>query len=689
MRKGHGGLSFIKRTFYVLVVVTMVGGASLPAYAATTSDTTSGTGASCSPVAPAPTGISKPTGSAADTYHYNSCTGLYENEHFTWSPATKQYSPIVPLTYTCDQATGEWHTSEWFYVASTGNYEQRDVVVANPPAGSVSGTCEAPPAPPEGTASTGSSGSGAGTQTTGTSPTQNTGNNSTSTDNNASTTQSDTNSVSLNNQIGSTATSGSISADGNTEVGNAKSGDASATTNIINSVNTTSDLSGGQVATFTKNIYGDVNGNIIIDPNQLQPSNTSLNNTSNVNLSSQSSGQINNNVNLSANSGDVNVSRNTEAGNATSGSASAMANVVNMLNSYISANKSFVGTINIYGNLHGNILMPPKFIDNLIATGAPHTTVTINSTDGKLSDQTVTNITNQVNSSAKSGEASSSQNTQSGTVASGSATTKVEVYNLTGHNIVGSNSLLVFVNVMGKWVGVILDAPAGTTSAMYGGNITSNNTNNSNVSATNNNSINNNITVSATSGDVNTSQNTSVGNAKSGDAKTAVSIANLSDDTLNLTGWFGILFINVYGNWYGNFGVVPQAVPAPSGKHQTTSSPPHKPAIFHFVPAIAKANAGSQVNFGGYTGAGKNTSQTGFKAISSKPKTGYASAVLAASVDTANPLGSDVSIKSAKKNSKDANPTGNYIISGAIMGLGLGLLGFERVLSRRAAEKDS
>lgn len=550
-------------------------------------------GPQCNPVTPASTGTTKPTGSAAGTYTYNQCTGLYQNAHYIYNPATQTYSPIVPLVYACNKSTWTWQTTEWVYIASENQYVQQTVDVANPPAGSTNGTCTPPPAPtPDQTTqaispTTQSSGSGgaaiSGTNTNNANINNNTG-------------------VSLTNNINSNATSGNVNANQNTSAGNATSGNALASATIINSVNTSSNLT-AQPVTFTENIDGNVNGDITIDPNQLQPSSVNLQNSNDVNVNTKTSGVINNNVNLSANSGNVNTSENTKVGDATSGSAQAMANVVNMLNSYISAGQSFIGTININGNLNGNILMPPTFLNSLAASGAPHTTVNLGNTNStNINASNATQIINNINSNAKSGSVDQSENTTAGNATSGNASTSVVIYNLTGNQIIGSNGLLVFINVMGTWVGVIVNAPVGSHSALLGsGSITGNNNNTTNFSSSTNNSINNNITLAATSGNVSQNRNTEAGNATSGNASTSANVANLASDTIDFSGWFGILFINVFGNWHGNFGAMPTVMAAVTDNTGPSSSNGaanyNKTPVFSFQPkTTATTNLESATN---------------------------------------------------------------------------------------------
>lgn len=558
-----------KRIFLGLAILLMV--ISFPGPAMMASVSAADPGSRCNPVQPPESGTTKPTGAWAGTFTYNQCTGLWVSQYYTYNPATRQYSYNLPLTYTCDTSTWTWQTTQYEYIASHADYEPQIITTSNPPAGSYSGSCQAPaPQPSLAATPVSTNNSGDSTATVGSSNADN---------------LDDSNSVELNNGLTSTATSGHVTVQQDTQAGDATSGDANASATIINSVNTTN---GGQLVNFTKNINGNVTGDIIIDPNQLQPADTSLNNTNDVTINTKNSGTINNNLQLNAVSGDVNASQNTEVGNATSGNAAAMADVVNMLNTYVGAGQSFIGTINIYGNLHGNILMPPEFLTSLQNSGAPHTTVSIGTNNtADINNQEATNITNQIESQAKSGSVTMSANTESGNAASGSATTNVEVYNLTGDKIIGANSLLVFVNVMGRWVGLIVGAPAGASSANYG-NYTATADNDFTLGNDTKNTINNNISVSATSGNVASTQNTKAGNATSGDATTAVSLANFSNDSINLTGWFGILFINVFGGWYGNFGAIPATTNTTSG----TDSQPNtaQPPVFKFVP-LASSNS--------------------------------------------------------------------------------------------------
>jgi hypothetical protein len=338
-------------------------------------------------------------------------------------------------------------------------------------------------------------------------------------------------------------------------------------------------------------------------------------NTNTQNLSNTTG--VTNNATLNSTSGNATVANNTTAGSATSGNASAVGNIVNMINSAIAAGSSFIGTINIYGNLNGDILVSPGFVPSLIAANNTSNTVTANA---NLSD--TQNITNNVKLGATTGTATVAGNTNAGSAATGSAKTNLVLLNLTGHQVVAKDSLLVFVNVLGTWVGLIVDAAPGSTSAALGDGVTNNTTNTTaNLNATNNATITNNLTLNAASGNATVAHNTNAGNATTGNASASANILNISQSNFGLSGWFGILFINVFGSWLGSFGV-----DTPNGNPpQVVSTSPNAPATS--VTAAAQPNQAVQFiahQFGGGThhpllGLSGNSGGTGTPTASATP----------------------------------------------------------------------
>lgn len=636
-----------------------------PTTPSNTSDSTSQTTGSC----PAVDGTTAPTGSSAPTFKFDPNTCLWQNEYYSWSPVTKQYTPITPLVYTYDQTSGRWDSSQWQYNAAAGVYQQVDFSVITPPEGAI--TVGGPtPVTPDSTAPSPNSGGDPSTS-------------SGSSNNNV--TLNNLNNIGINNLINSLASSGSSGVINNTTAGSAVTGTVTAISNVINTIQSTTPLLGPNTAAFDSNIYGNIQGNLIIDPTtflQSPASQSTVSNTANNNLSvtNNNNNQINNTVNVAAKSGDATVSGNTTAGNATSGNAQAIANVINAINTLIASSKSFVGVVNVYGNLNGNILLPPQLIAQLLAANGPDSSLNLSSSatnNINLANAANESITNNVNTKSSSGNALVYGNTTAGNATSGSALSRVSVLNLTGSDVIGQNTLLVFVNVMGKWVGLLMNAPIGSTAAAYGSGITKDTqiNNSVNISNKSNYGISNNINASAMTGDATVAGNTTGGNATTGNASTAVNIANLMNDQLSLSSWFGVLFINIFGNWMGSMGpyVPPQA------DTQTAGSP------FRFVPTNDTGGFGKMpakqtgISFASLDSSSSPSAYIPVYDLSAATNNQSSGSQLNRPTSLANvTLASAHSIKPAAK--KNSNNTLNYV---AIAGVALGivLLATERIIT--------
>lgn len=538
--------------------------------------------ATTAPTPPAPpvpkTGPKKPTGADAPKYSYNKTSGMWESDKYAWDPKTGQTKPLTEPTYSYNTDTGMWDTTEWRYDAASGTYKPNVVSTAVAPEGL------------------------------------------------AASKQGDSSfdlfySASISNRIDSRATSGNAFVTGNTSAGSARSGNALAMANIMNLLQTSASF-GGDVALFSSDIEGDVFGDLYVDPAALaalQPASDMVA-TGDLKVRVAGDGLIENDIDLLAESGGATVSKNTTAGDATTGSARAVANVVNMINSAIATGGSFMGILNIYGNLNGDILLPPGVLNQLLASNAPTTTLnteTVVNSDvlAEFSDDSL--LENNVETVAASGSATVNRNTQAGSARTGTANTNVTVLNLTGRQVIAANSLLVFVNVMGSWVGVIMDAPAGSTSAALASGVTQNSVvQDGTYGSDSENQIRNNIRAHARSGDATVSENTAAGNATSGDASAGVSIANILNSSISLADWFGVLFINVFGSWQGSFGINTAAgnlpTPAPHNQGNMPGIARKDIKVFRFVPTSPGSSSTRLVaaTTSGYlvSGSGQQTS---------------------------------------------------------------------------------
>ena len=430
--------------------------------------------------------------------------------------------------------------------------------------------------------------------------------------------------------VDSTAVSGDATVKGNQSSGNAGTGNADAQATVINSVHSTVDGDTKGIAHFTADINGDVTGDITLGStidNAKVDSSLNVNGKTNINNDTA----LTNDVSLTALTGDAKVRGNESVGSATSGNANTVADILNLINTIIAANKSFVGTINIYGNLNGDILISPEFIPQLIASNAAASSTVNLPLSTNINDDNT--IVNNVKLDATSGNASVQGNGSEGSATSGTAMTNLTILNLTGHEVNAANSLLVFVNVLGKWVGMIVDAP-GATAAAIGSGVLDSTVNVSDQTTINNKAaITNNLDLTSRSGDASVAGNQSAGSATSGSATASANIANISTSTFNLTGWFGILYINVFGTWLGSFGVdtaagtvtplTGMAVPEPTA---TIAAPNLR---FGFVPTYDDTSFGS--------------SAAGIAAGNSSDGT-YQAAVLASAIASGQQAGSSTQL---------------------------------------------
>lgn len=535
------------------------------------------------------TGPDKPTGEVP--YTYNEATGMWENDKYIWNPATGQTTPKGEVNYSYNPATGQWDTKDWVYNPVTKKYEPN------------TGQSQATPTTDENLS--GEPNSLLSTSDSGGSPLSKLSNPDSKDGSNLDIdASSDTSGIfdmfynaTISNQHNSTAVSGDATVEGNTTAGSATTGNANAIANFINSIASYWSGLGGNLMTFVSDIYNNVFGDLIIDPSQLAAAmNQKINSESNkdVEINVAQDNAINNDINLNAQSGNALVDSNTNAGDATTGSANTVANVLNMINSAITSGTSFLGTINIHGSLEGDILFPPGVLESVLASNAPGGTFDadlISNTDVLADINSNSAINNNTHLNAQTGSATVDSNTNAGDATTGDASTQLTILNLTNHQVIGSNALLVFVNVLGDWIGLIMDAPVGTTAAAIGGGVADHTQLSAEANAAldieidTSNVINNNLNLNSASGDASVTNNTNAGDATTGDATASANIANLINTGFNLDDWFGVLFVNVFGDWFGSLGVdtiagTPQPTPDPKAAAAVKDA-----KVFRFKPS--------------------------------------------------------------------------------------------------------
>ena len=540
-------------------------------------------------------GTTSPTGASAFTYTLNPATCKFENAYYIWDPVSKVTTAKYDQTPILNLSGTAWEYTQWDFSPVSGTYKPAIISIPVPPqivqnSGPNPGFNSSLLPSQDGIG-------GATSQLVGGSTIGDTGPSSSNdllVGSNFNGNINILNNTQILTTLNSTALSGSAYVMQNTNGGSALTGDAEAIANYLNMIQSTWNPTMGDISVFNAGLFGNFYGDLVFNPNAILNTGPSSSNTiakdanNNLKINSTDNSGIQNDVNLSAISGEAKVSENTNAGNATSGDATTIANLINMINSSISTGQSFIGSLNIYGNLVGDLLLPNNILAELRNTGPSSTNQIANNlnSDINLNVDKNNSITNKLDLTATSGNALVDSNTNAGSATTGDASTSVKQLNVVGQNNTGTKGLVVFVNVLGVWKGMLWDGSS-TASILGSGpsssNLISNNSNtNLDANLTQNNRIVNNLNLNALSGDALVTSNTNAGNARSGDANSTVNLLNMIDSNMIFTDWFGVLFINVFGSWEGSFGVDTSAgngppisynPPAviPSGSNQPTT----------------------------------------------------------------------------------------------------------------------
>ena len=412
----------------------------------------------------------------------------------------------------------------------------------------------------------------------------------------------------ITNDINLDTTTGDNSASANVGDASITTGDAAVTATVVNSVNT--NVEGAMISEF--NILDNQTGDYVLDFNAgciagcgggdllAKNSGNGSDSTNQIGIDqvdSQATFQYNdatleNNLTLSADSGS-NTADNNTGGDVSidTGDADVAASVFNFANNNFAGNVYFT-TVNIFGTLDGDIVMPDEFFTACdCGAGATDLTNTQNGTGSNnaiaytTADSTnlfQTNdamINNNLILDATTGENSASDNTGGNVdITTGDTDVQASILNIANTNLIGGNWWLVLVNNAGQWLGKIYGSPdgsviGGSAGTEFGfnqnGELTAINTgngaysdNNIDVNQANSNSItqdnkaeiNNNLNLSANTGNNSASRNTG-GDAKitTGDANINANIINFINNNIIGSGKLFVTVINVFGNWFGDF----------------------------------------------------------------------------------------------------------------------------------------
>ena len=381
------------------------------------------------------------------------------------------------------------------------------------------------------------------------SPGINASNSATVTNNSSSTTISGDNTINATGS-GQTATDSASTNTGSTTQTTSTSintGNAVSTTATDNTVNTTSVNS--QVVYQTINIFVTQNGDInLSDPFTIAANAvTDYPSESVINVSATT---VNNYAYLSndlvsyANTGNNQINGATESAVINTGNAYSIVSLVNKVNFTVVNSEIHVITINLFGKLNGNIILPDMSQSQNCASCGVNLNVNNNA-----------NVTNNIDSTAVTGQNSA---TGSASITTGNAGSAVNTLNLVNTNLVGVNARVLYINDYGTWNGNFIgwgkmDPQAGGATLVFY-SLGPNSSSCASCSAQTN--VNNNATVvNNISSFSNTGGNSILGNGfiYTGNAYSSISLINFINSTfINSIGFFG--FINIFGDWTGNIG---------------------------------------------------------------------------------------------------------------------------------------
>ena len=301
------------------------------------------------------------------------------------------------------------------------------------------------------------------------------------------------NDADVENNMTLIADSGDNQADSNT-AGNSTitTGDANVSANALTFAN--NNLAGNVVYAVV-NIFGDLIGDILLPDGSIlgccgqdakvvnsgnadgSDNNLTFSQTTNEDISQFNLADIDNNLILSAETGDNSTSSNTNGDNSiTTGDSSIVASVVNFANMNIAGGNWWLVLVNEGGRWIGKILGAPDGSDMYASQGidiyyddngeilVTNTGNGSNSTNNlninqenntEVNQENNAHIVNNLNLSANTGGNSASRNVGGdNSITTGDASVIANIVNFVNNNIIGNGKLLVTaINVFGSWIG--------------------------------------------------------------------------------------------------------------------------------------------------------------------------------------------------------------------------------------------
>lgn len=375
------------------------------------------------------------------------------------------------------------------------------------------------------------------------------------------------NAACVDNTIAGGATTGDNTAGAPNGNANINTGNANIFVNLVNFIN--ANFINSNVFTKFLNSFSDSYGSVELDFGAPKPCMEFGCELTDISITNTNNALVNNAIDILAATGSNTATG--EGANIVTGDAHAGANVVNFVNTNV-INSSFLAFVyNSFGSWFGDLILPTA-ADLFGPQQCP------TCTNGSLS------VTNTNNADVNNGigvEADSGNNTATSTdgasnINTGNAVANANLMTIANMNLMGSNSILLFLHTGGNWTGKIFGLPDGVKVINTPNGIlidsfgifdeiamgpqplspeeerAQSRGRKQTLEITNDNTaiVNNAISVRALTGD-NTASSTDGSTISTGDAYAAANVANLVNANVIGMNWL-LAMINVFGDWEGD-----------------------------------------------------------------------------------------------------------------------------------------
>jgi len=272
------------------------------------------------------------------------------------------------------------------------------------------------------------------------------------------------NDASITNEVIVRSSTGENSTSWNSGDGLIATGNAGAGANVFNLVNT--NIVGSNYLVFAFNNFGSFSGDLVFPSKYLFEEFFNQDDCcagGNLNVQNNSNAEVENSVEVVAQSGLNEANSGGDNSLIVSGDANSNVNVSNTLNSNLIGDDTFYLVVRVFGDWAGSIFSTPDHIsweetpEGLILQDNDNSAQAESSGQGGV-DMNIQNnnqalVQNKVKVFALTGENKANNNGDDAIIATGDASAGANVVNVVNTNIIGRNWIMAFVNIFGDWEG--------------------------------------------------------------------------------------------------------------------------------------------------------------------------------------------------------------------------------------------